>query len=368
MPLVEVEQTTRDKRMPQQTGPFFHVPGAPNRMSLPVLAEGLGAPPPQTAARMQPMGRIPLVHEDWSPIHRAAQAHGESQRRPAILRNDSHRGVMHMLVGHGMVRSERWVKDAHSLERRAPRFRRRGDQDPGRQRQLTRTATAESPGQSYLAADLEDHLHGRQAAPKVTRGRHSIDEPPLFEAGHHTIAWPIPRRAQRRCGKPFVSGTIEVDLPSPLAVDTNPARVRRRTCECVFQCRPRPPRLLRLDETYACTHRISAPRASLHTTDRKGRLRQSSPTHTRLARGPKTAVIIATCSAHRQLVSSQGESLSWTRQVLRIETRRRCVRLAQCSPGSAARRPSSSPAVDDSVGYQSFPLIIEPLAPHSSGL
>ena len=51
MPLVEVEQATRDEGLAQQSGPILHVPG-PSDCESPALSFG-------TAARMQPRADCP---------------------------------------------------------------------------------------------------------------------------------------------------------------------------------------------------------------------------------------------------------------------------------------------------------------------
>ena len=82
---------------------------------------------------------------------------------------------MHMLMRHGIIRRERWVKDAHPLRHRTPRFGSRRNEDAGRQHQRN-----EPPPQNltarFLAIDLEDHLPAVRPQ-KAPCGRHQTSHP-----------------------------------------------------------------------------------------------------------------------------------------------------------------------------------------------
>ena len=92
------------KRLIQETGPLLHVPAARKRMFL-CVRPFLVALSTRTGARMQPRAKGPRVTETrhqvtWHYQRSPAQPHPQFLER-------HHRGVMHMLMRHGMVRRER---------------------------------------------------------------------------------------------------------------------------------------------------------------------------------------------------------------------------------------------------------------------
>ena len=195
MALMEVEQTTRDERLAQETGPLLHVPGTPNGM-FPPVRQCLVARPSETGTRMQPWANRPRLTKTrhqitWVHQRPPAQPHPQFFER-------HHRGVMHMLMRHRMVGRERSVKNAHPFGRNAPRCGRGCEEDIGRQRQGDK-APPKDFSTRFLAIDPQDHLPavGLQQTPRGPHQTGHTSPRPVL-----TPSWPTP----------FLSGTVEWTL------------------------------------------------------------------------------------------------------------------------------------------------------------
>ena len=144
-------------------------------------ASSLSPVPPRQIPGCRPwancLRRTKTGHQVTGPHERTV-----AQRHPQFFERH-HRSVMHMLMRHGIVRRERWVKDAHSLERRTPPVRSPPRRECRAATPAKQNATAESPGPVPC---------GRPAGPSAGRqtaegdAPPTRDEPPLVEAGHHT--------------------------------------------------------------------------------------------------------------------------------------------------------------------------------------